>query len=280
MTDHIEDYLRKVDRHLTLEPHQRQQVLSELRSHLWETVRELQNQDPARPIEDIQHQVVQDFGAPADLAIAYNPEGSIVLTDATGSTVLTFSEAVTRAGRAVGKGAATSAKAVGKGAVVAGRGLGGFLKVLLIVVSIVIAAALLSASLVAVFLFDDIKELIEENAQASLYTGNFDNCSNAPCNGTLDPKRFYVGEETKRLRFMIAGHASGNETNGGGILVVTVRDPEGNTVMDAAYDLAPRESFWDRGVWAAQPGYWQIEVRYEDFRGHFELDVDATGLID
>lgn len=281
-SDRFDRFLREVDSHLTLDPAERKQVLGELRSHLAETASEMQIVDPDRSVDDIQAQVVDDFGAPADLALAYNPRGSVVLTDASGATVLTFSAAVTKAGKMAGEVARSGARAVGRGAEAVGRsagavgrGAGRAVKIGFLSFVVLLGVALLSGTIVAVVLFDDIRDIVESNVDEHLYSSSVD-CRNLNCSGARGSTSFYLFEGAKGLTYDFDLHAA--EANATGTALLQIYDPSGRLVLNRTFDATGEHRNIERGDFQPAPGYWEVRLVFAGYNGQASIDVWATGL--
>lgn len=264
MTRLIDDYLQRVGEGLRVDRPRKQQILDELRGHLEEKAREVQAAQPDLPREEVERRVLADFGNPHDLALAYEPEGVAVLTNAAGVVVLRLGEAV------------------GRGARVVGRGTGRLLKG----VAIALAFLLVLGIGLGIWAFYEVRPLalaIAEEAQP-VYSYH-ESCPETPCNGSAGADVFYVKPEAARVRLDIdvgsAWHPRGAERlPAQGNVTVTVTDPAGEVRLDRTFSLSNGTHASHEAVWAATAGNWTIAYRFEAFRGQVDLEtyVHRDGL--
>ena len=260
----IEDYLREVQASLRTDTARKRQIVDELRSHLAEKVAELRASDASRPHEEIEREVLREFGSARDLALAYGPEGHEVLVNQAGDIVL-------RVGKAVGRGAAA-----------VGRGTGKFLKGLAIALAFLLVLSIGVGAWAWYEVKPNLPHLIE---QAQPIYSYYERCADTPCSGEIPADTFYVRPNITSVRFdldvySITEHLD-NETHmrmGNGTVHVTVRDPNGTALMDHAFNLTEEGRAHRELAWAALPGNWTISYRFDGFRGAIDAEAYASGF--
>lgn len=95
LTDYLDDFASRL-RHLP--SGQRTQVLTEVRAHLEDDIRQRRAEDPVLSLDEATLQATEAFGEPSDLSVAYGASGGVVRTSK-GQVVLRIAAAT---GRAVG----------------------------------------------------------------------------------------------------------------------------------------------------------------------------------
>lgn len=263
--DIIEDYLREIESRLQVDPERKQLIVSEIRSHLRDKVYELQAAEPSRAQEEVARQVIDDFGNPHDLALAYAPGGAPVLKSASSG------EIVMRFGRAVGRGT----KAFLKGVAIT------------LIVLLVVAAG------VGAWAYYELKPTLEKNLPYTVFE-SYESCYRENCTAPPAPRTFYVHPEAREVRLTLSldrPHAVDGELTPAyywseknvtlvafGTAHVTVRDPTGATLYNRTFSPAGGDDVRETLKWAPLTGNWTIAVEFEDFRGDLEIDVSAIGL--
>jgi hypothetical protein len=261
MTGLIEDYLREVEASLRIEPHRRAQVVDELRSHLREKVAERQGEDPLRPLEDVEREVLNEMGSPRDLAFAYEPDGAPVLVNRSGDTVL-------QVGKAVGRGASTAVRAVGRGTRRALKGL-----------AVALAVLLALAVVGGAWAYYELKPYALAAAEDSRPVYAFyQYCGEGPCDALDERNAFHVKPEARDVRFAFSFSPASFEGNwtASGDLSVTFLDPEGHVVYARNLSLSAAQSFNQEIRWAAAPGNWTVSIRAADLVGQVEVRAYVT----
>lgn len=254
MGDTIEHYLREVGAGLRVDDARKRPILDELRAHLYEKVHDLARADPSRDRDELERQVVADFGDARDLALGYTPEPALVRR--------TTGEVVLEVGRAVGRGTEKALRATG-------RGLGVFVKWL----AIALAVMLVLTVGVGVWAFYEIKPLVEKNAPVPVFERH-DACS-AACNHSVDALTFYVHPEAREVRFDLDVSHAKNST---GVVVVRVQDPNGTLVFDEAFPANGTSHASVHQTWGPQAGDWRVSLEYVSFRGYVDAEAWTVGL--
>lgn len=275
MTTLIEDYLRDVATSLRVDAARKRQIVDELRTHLTEKAAELRAADPTRSIFDVEQEVIREFGNPRDLALAYEPDGTAVLTTAAGDIVL-------RVGKAVGRGA----RAVG-------RSTGTFLKWTAVALAILLVISLG----VGAWAYYEVKPYIPAIIDSSDPVYEYrETCSATPCNGLLPADTFYVRPEAQTVEFdldvyrvRLSESQMENMSATNGTVRVVVLDPAGNSRYDRTFELAAASSSEYRSgssagsshqqtSWAAAPGNWTVSYEFTDFVGTISVQAYAVSL--
>jgi hypothetical protein len=260
MTRLIEDYLREVDASLRVDATRKRHILDELRSHLTEKTEELHSGSPERPVEDIEREVLREFGSARELALAYEPSGVVVLTNEAGDIVL-------RLGKAVGRGA----KAVG-------RSTGTILKW----TAVALAVLLVTSLGVGAWAYYEVKpyipSIIEQSEPSYQY---YEKCADTPCSGAPPADVFYVSTDARSVRFDVnvySVHKTGDRDRhyGNGTLQVSVVDPTGVKLFDRTFNNSEGASAHQEMRWAAVEGNWTVAVAYDGFIG--AVDVEAYAI--
>lgn len=262
MTSILDDYLREVEATLRVEPERKRQIVDELRSHLAEKVEELRRGQPERGLAEIEREVVNDFGSPRELALAYHPEGP-VLQNSAGDVVL-------RLGQAVGRGTVAVGRAVG-------RGTGLFLKWL----AIAVAALLVIAIGLGIWAFYELRPVAEAIADQSqpIYS-YYEGCEGTPCNGAFGNESFYVVPEARAVHFDIrVGHPWEDGPNATGSVHVTVRDPSGEIKYDRLVMMNNETSFHQELRWAGTAGNWTVAYEFTEFLGVIDVETYAWSTL-
>lgn len=269
MTRAIDDYLREVETSLRVDASRKRQLVDELRTHLAERVEDVAREDPARPLLEVQQEVLREFGNPRELALAYEPEGAAVLTNSAGEIVLRLTQAV-------GRGAAV----VGRGAVVVGRGTGKALKWL----AISLAALLVVAIGVGAWAFYEVKPFIpailEQSEPAYQY---YERCAATPCSGTPAADMFFVRPEAKTVRLDLnvqstyADHDRAAHV-GNGTIRITITDPLGEVRLDRAINLSSDASTRYETSWSAMAGNWTVAYAFDTFVGVVDVETYAISF--
>jgi hypothetical protein len=249
----IEDYLREVDATLQVDAARKRAIVDEMRAHLREKVDDLARDEPARPREDIERQVVGDFGNPRDLALAYGSDGTVVNR--------TTGEVVLEVGRAVGRGTGRVLRG-------AGRGLGTFLKWAAVAVAILLVLSIG----VGVWAFYELKPLVEKNAPVPVL--EFHETCREICNYTLDSLVFLVHDGTREVRFDLDVRHAANST---GVVTVRVANPNG-TAFEQAFPADGTRDADMHQTFAPLPGEWRVTVEFVGFTGRVALDAWTVGL--
>ena len=253
-----EDYLREVEATLSAEPERRRRIVEELRSHLREKMAEVRRREPDRAEEDVEREVLRDFGSPRDLALAYGTEGPVLVNRA-GDTVM-------RVGQAVGRGASSAARAVGRGT---GRLLKG--------VAIALAALLTLGVVGGVWAYYEFKPYVLAMAEESRPVYAFaQTCWETPCDAGEATQTFYVKPDARQVRFVLnVGGPDGwhPRVNASGDLRVALVDPEGNVRYERAVSLVDGGRFHQELQWAGVPGNWTVTVSATQLVG--QLDARA-----
>ena len=250
----IDNYLREVEASLRADPARKRHIVEELRAHLHEKVADLQRAHPERSREDVEREVLHDIGSARDLALGYEPEGTEVLRNRAGDTVL-------RLGQAVGRGAKA-----------AGRGAGKVLKV----VAITLAVVLVVAMGVGAWAFYEFKpQLLAMANDASPVYSYSETCRGAPCDGSIPTATFHVHDDARQVRFEMdlwPTYSSGGRTQiGGGGVSISVSDPNGGVAFERTLNMTNATRVHHDLTWAAVPGNWTIAVQYDQFVGEVHL---------
>ncbi|HET6404676.1 MAG TPA: hypothetical protein VFH78_08515 [Candidatus Thermoplasmatota archaeon] len=270
MTTLIENYLREVEASLRVDAARKRQIVDELRTHLTEKVADLRASHPERSAFELEQEVLHEFGNPRDLALAYQPDGSAVLTSAAGDIVL-------RVGHAVGRGA----RAVG-------RGTGAVLKWTAVALGILLAISLG----VGAWAYYEVKPYIPSIIESSdpVYT-YYESCVGTPCQGALPADTFYVRPEAQTVRFdldvrpvrLSEEQAAAVPANGS--VRVVVADPSGEVRFDRTYELSPMVEGSAAGgrarqllSWSAVEGNWTVAYTFTDFVGTVQAQTYAIRL--
>lgn len=274
MTTLIEDYLREVEASLRVDAARKRQIVDELRTHLTEKVADMQATMPERSVFEIEQEILREFGNPRDLALAYEPEGTAVLTNAAGNIVL-------RVG-----------KAVGRGARVVGRSTGTFLKWTAVALAVLLVISLGVGAWAYYEMKPYIPALIDSNDPVYEY---YEICSATPCNGAAPADTFYIHPEAQSVRFDLDVHpvrvsderADNMSTNG--TVRIVVADPDGGVRYNRTFELAPLRASEHRYAssggasyqemsWAAVPGNWTVSYEFHDFVGSVSMTTYAVSL--
>lgn len=251
MANLIEDYLREVSATLRVAPDRKRQILDELRTHLREKLDDERSQDPDAPVGDVERRVLADFGSPRDLALAYEPEGQVVLKNSAGDIVL-------RVGRAVGRGTGRVVKWT----------------------AITLAALLVIAIGVGIWAFYEVRPLVETMASQAMPVYDYEEtCPQTPCNGANGRDIFFVGNNTKEVRLTVnVAPPWRDEGNGTGRVYVVLFDPAHARVFERNFTVT-NESSGSREIrFASFPGNWTVEVEYFEFRGEVRVEAYAYAL--
>lgn len=271
MTGLTENYLREVEHSLRADADRKRQIIDELRSHLQEKIDDIKRANPERSYEDIEREVLHDFGSPRDLALAYEPEGVAVLKNNAGDTVL-------RVGQAVGRGATYVATDLApRAARAAGRNAGRALKV----IGITLAILLVTALGVAGWAYYEVKPYLGAIAEDGLPVYDYsESCSGTPCSGLLPAGSFYVKSEARQLRFELdidPVHPSGAERGtphvGAGSVTVTVTDPTGVQAYNRTVLMTNGSSVRHDATWAALEGNWTVAIAFDGFQGDVRVEA-------
>lgn len=262
MTRLIDDYLRDVENSLRVDAHRRRQIVDELRSHLTEKADELAGEDPLRSRFDIEQDVLRQFGNPRDLALAYEPEGAAVLTNAAGDIVL-------RLGKAVGRGAAA-----------VGRSTGTFLKWTAVALGVLLILSIGVGAWAYYEVKPYIPSIIEQSEPTYQY---YERCADTPCSGAPPPDTFFVRPDAQSVRFDLNTYSvrSSNDRDlrlGNGTLHVVVTDPLGNVRFDRSFNMTDDASVHQEVSWAAEAGNWTIAYRFDGFLGAIDVQTYALGF--
>lgn len=259
MTNLIDDYLREVEASLRADADRKRPILDELRAHILEKVDDLARADPLRAREDIEREVLNDFGSARDLALGYEPEGHL-LRDETGEIILRF-------GQAVGRGTKKAARAVG-------RGTGVFLKWTAVALSVLLVLGIG----LGVWAFYEVRPVVETLVEQSQPAYEYqESCPATPCNGELPPQAFYVSPDAKQVRISLeAYHWDDLPANGTARVVVT--DPLGEVRLDRTFLVSTRTHVSQEARWAPAEGNWTVAYTFTEFRGSLHVRTYATGV--
>lgn len=258
----IEDYLRRVESTLRADADRKRQIVDELRTHLLEKVDDVHAAAPERSRHEVEQEVLREFGDPRDLALAYAPEGTAVLTNKAGEIVLQLG------------------KAVGRGAVAVGRSSGRILKW----TAVALAGLLVIALGVGAWAYYEVKPyiptIIEQSEPVYQY---FERCADTPCSGTASPDSFYVRPEAKTVRFDIDIYSVHRDAEwdrhfGNGTLAVTILDPDGVARYDRVHNLTDERASYFETSWAAVPGNWTVTYTFDGFVGAIDVEAYAIGF--
>ena len=249
----IEGYLSEVRAHLRTSAAEKDQIIRELRTHLEERVREARGAHPDRETEALTREVLERFGNPHELAIAYTPEGATELRLPSGETVL-------RVGKAVGRGTGKVLKWVGVGTlalglIVAGLGIWAFYEVR-----------------------PYVEGIIEQNVQEPVYRYT-EHCRDAPCQGQAVNQTFYVQPGARYVSFDLWASVDDAVPEGGSV-AVQILDPDGTTRFSRTLALEPGGHLSEDARWAPVSGDWRVEITYADFQGRVHLSVETAGTAD
>lgn len=252
MTDIIDGYLEEVTRSLRARPSEREKIERELRSHLLHQLSEYREQDPEASDEEIQRQVVQEFGNPRDLALAYTDEGAEI-RDPAGETLL-------RIGRAVGRGTRTALKWMGIGA----------LALLLIVGSLGVWAFYEARPVI----LDIVSNYVENEAF------NYqERCGPSPCTVAPPTQTFHVPEGVREVKLDI-DLLDTRRSELSGQAVVQLSDPNGEVVFQRVFDVDGRTQASVATELAPVAGNWTIEMELSEFTGWFRVHIVTFGQAD
>lgn len=260
MTQLIDDYLREVEASLRVDASRKRQIVDELHTHLIEKVNDVQAADPTRLRDEIEREVLREFGSAHDLAFAYGPEGTPVLRNSAGDIVLRIGQAV------------------GRGAVAVGRGTGKALKW----VAVALAGLLVVALGVGAWAYYEVKpyipSIIEQSEPSYQY---FERCADTPCSGAPPADSFYVRPEARTVRFDLNVYSvhpndDWDQHYGNGTVHVQVTDPAGVVRYDRSFNLTDEGATYHETSWAAEPGNWSIAYTFDGFVG--ALDVEAYAI--
>lgn len=266
MTTIIEDYLREVEASLRVDATRKRQIVDELRSHLSDKVAEMRAAQPERSIFEVEQEVLREFGNPRDLALAYEPDGTAVLTSAAGNIVL-------RVGKAVGRGAAA-----------VGRGTGRAIKWIAVAIGVLLVISLGVGAWAYYEVKPHLAEIIESTEPVYRY---YESCPDVPCSGASDADIFYVAPDARYVRFdldVYRGHVHLDEGETreipNGTLRIVVLDPEGAARYDRTFNATPSVSGGSYGAgggwsgladqelsWAPMAGNWSVQYTFHDFLG-------------
>lgn len=267
MTSIIEDYLRQVEASLRADPDRKRPILDELRGHILDKVDDLARADPLRPREDIERDVLHDFGSPRDLALGYEPEGHLLRNQA-GEIVLRFGEAVGRGTRLVVTDIGPrAAKAVGRGT---GRVLKWF--------AIGVSALLVLAVALGIWAFYEVRPVVETLVEQSQPAYDYhESCPATPCNGALPGQVFYVSPDARQVRIEVDAYHWGSDPANGTVRVM-VTDPEGATRLDRVFTVTNQSHAGHEARWAPMAGNWTVAYEFADFRGTIRVQTYATSV--
>lgn len=261
MTTIIENYLREVEASLRVDAARKRQIVDELRTHLTEKVADMQAAQPDRSVFEIEQEILREFGNPRDLALAYEPEGTTVLTNAAGDIVL-------RVG-----------KAVGRGAVAVGRNTGTFLKWTAVALGILLVISLGVGAWAYYEVKPYIPAMIESSDPVYEY---YERCAATPCNGVLPADTFYVRPSAQTVKFQLSVYSvhpqDGDDDRhvGNGTLRLVVSDAEGVARLDRVLNLTNEGYLHHEVSWASAEGNWTVAYEYTDFVG--AIDVQAYAI--
>ena len=257
----IEDYLREVQASLRVDATRKRQIADELRTHLTERVADELADDPSRPRDDVEREVLRDFGNPRDLALAYEPEGGEpVLLNQSGDIVLRLGRASARAAKAVGRGTTKVLK----------------------VTAIVLAGLLVVALGVGAWAYYEIKPYIPTivESQEPVYSYS-EGCATA-CSGAYPPDTFSVREGAETVRFDLRVRYDHDwetdERVGAGNVTVRIADPSGALRFERTLSVDNETRFHHEASWASMPGNWTASYEFDGFVGHIELETYAYGF--
>lgn len=258
----IDDYLREVETSLRVDAARKRQIVDELRTHLAEKVEEVARAEPGRTIPEIEQEVLREFGNARDLALAYEPEGAIVLTNAAGDIVLRVD------------------RAVGRGARVAGRGAGKALKWLAISLAALLVIALGAGAWAYYEIKPYIPAIIEQSEPTYQY---FETCGPTPCSGEAAADVFYVRPESTSVRLNLNAYYAHDpddwdERLGNGSVRVVVTDPEGTMRLDRTFDMSAEGRAYYETTWVSAPGNWSIAYTFDAFVGRIDVNAYAIGF--
>lgn len=257
----IEDYLREVSASLRVDATRKRQIVDELRTHLTERVAEDVAASPERPRDEVEREVLRDFGNPRDLALAYEPDGGApVLLNQSGDIVLRLGRASARAAKAVGRGTTKVLK----------------------VTAIALAVLLVVALGVGAWAYYEIKPYIPTiiESQEPVYS-YYESCTTT-CSGLYPADTFHVREGAETVRFDLRVRYDNDwetdEHRGAGNVTVKLLDPAG--VARYERTLAVTNETWvhHEASWGAMPGNWSATYEFDAFVGTIEVETYAYGF--
>jgi hypothetical protein len=244
-----DDYLGQVERSLETDPSTRDQVIQELRGAMDEKLGALARERPEAPIEDLEKEILNDFGSPTDLALAYGPEG-VHLRRASGEIAL-------KLGRAVGRG---TKQIIKWGAIVG-------------------AVALLLGIGLGIWAFYEAAPYVEGIVERQVYREAYsvqEFCSPDACNGQRGPQSFALTDGARQVRLDVdidADHAG----RAGGSVEVLFLDPTGQTKYARTFNLTSDAFYREELRWEPVEGEYTVSIEYHDFVGEFGLIVSTIG---
>jgi hypothetical protein len=262
MTHLIDDYLREVETSLRVDAARKRQIVDELRTHLTEKADEVSAADPERPRAQIEQEMLREFGNPRDLALAYEPEGTAVLTNQAGEIVLRLGKAVGRGAAAVGRGSARALKWV----------------------AIALAALLVVALGVGAWAYYEVKPFIPAIIEQSEPTYQyFERCVATPCSGAAPADTFYVRGEATTVRLDLNVYSVHTEDDwdrhvGNGSVRIVVTDPAGEVRYDRSLNVTEEGATFYETSWTAVEGNWTIAYSFDAFVGAIDVETYAIGF--
>lgn len=270
MSQVIDDYLDEVAAHLRGQRSDKEQVLRELRSHLEEQLADLSAEDPHSHPDEIARHIVQDFGDPEDLALAYDVEGRPELQ------LVPSGETVLRLTHVVGRGA----EVLGRGAQAVGRGTGTVLKWTAGILGVLLVLSIL----VGVWAFYEVRPYVEDvvlrNTEQEVFSLD-ETCRETACTFERPSQRFHVAEGARELRFRVdlwAVHDGSSDQHVlEGQVEIHVRDPVGTTIFSRTFVLGEEGSLSQRATWDPAPGDWRVDVNATGFQGHLAVEAATVG---
>ncbi len=238
----VDEYLARVEKRLRLREADRAAAMTEIRAHIEDKIRDEQERSPARHRADIARDVIDDFGSPQDIAVAYTPEGPVLH--------LPSGDHVIRLGRAVGRGTARFFK----------------------IAAIVLGVLLVTAIGLGAFAYAEFKPIIAANAPYEVFHYR-ESCN--PCDGISLNEPFPVHSRAREVRLEVSSHATGN---GSGTFSVDVIDSNGTVHYSRTYhDLDDNNASVDTTL-PAVPGTWRAVISYSGYHGHAHIEVWTIGL--
>lgn len=265
----INSYLARVEAKLQVDEASKRQILKELRAHLKDRVDEERAARPDAPEEEVVQEVLNDFGSPDDLALAYTPQGT-TLRDKAGRTLVTLPVVVKGVGRAVKTGGTAAAK----GAAAVGRGILAFAS--RVVVPVLIAVLVLAAIglVVGFFLFDDITALVAAHTPEEIYQESV-RCTDTACDRVFTGQFHVAADRFDRLVLDAYIDRGNPDQAGAGTAQILILAPDGTELLNRTAGPGDPARVWLDATWSPQEGPYTVQYEFTGFHGRVHLHVDG-----
>jgi len=280
MSGRIDDYLHELEAQLRADAAHKRQILDELRTHIDDKLADMRAEQPEADHETLVAEVLAEFGPARELALAYEPNGTVaVLQNRAGEVLLHIGDLVERGATYVatdlGPRAARGVRTHGPPAARAvGRVTGRFLRFLgiTIVVLLVLSLAL------GIFAFYELRPLAltiaDEAAPAYSHTQD---CRQGACPFSVTRDTFYVEPGDKTVRLTLGASPDRDAAQMGNV-TFRIYDPQGGEHFNRTFGGSQLAHSHVQTQWEARPGDWMVEIVVDHFSGFIDLDLYARSV--